>query len=98
MGRACGEPRARRDAPLLATRGGRGSALGRKYDLLGYQLPCLLLARRVPSARHNHLAVALDDEVYIFGGSAVDGYKNDLYLLQLSAGNAYYDLAQPVYE
>ena len=53
---------------------------------------------RVPSARHNHLAVALDDEVYIFGGSAVDGYKNDLYLLQLSAGNAYYDLAQPVYE
>ena len=38
MGKASGGPRARRDAPLLATRGGRGSALGRKYDLLGYQL------------------------------------------------------------
>ena len=39
MGKASGGPRARRDAPLLATGGGRGSALGRKYDLLGYQLP-----------------------------------------------------------
>ena len=38
MGKASGGPRARRDAPLLATGGVRGSALGRKYDLLGYQL------------------------------------------------------------
>ena len=34
VGKASGGPRARRDAPLLATRGGRGSALGRKYDFL----------------------------------------------------------------
>ena len=39
VGKASGGPRARRDAPLLATRGVRVSALGRKYDLLGYQLP-----------------------------------------------------------
>ena len=45
MGKASGGPRARRDAPLLATGGVRGSALGRKYDLLGYQLLLVLRVR-----------------------------------------------------
>eukprot|EP00966_Prymnesium_polylepis_P257253 5942869-Prymnesium_polylepis.1 len=55
------------------------------------------LTGSVPSARHSHIAIALDDEIYTFGGASVDGYRDDLHLMQLSAGNTYYDLAQPAY-
>jgi len=56
------------------------------------------LTGRIPSARHGHAAVALDDELYVFGGASIKGHQSDVHLLQLSAGNNLYDVQQPTYD
>ena len=56
------------------------------------------LTGRVPAARHGHVVVSLDDEVYLFGGASVQGHLHDVHVLQLAAGNDLFDIQKPVYD
>ena len=40
--------------------------------------------------------IAVDDEVYLFGGASVQGHLNDVHVLQLAAGNDLFDIQKPV--